>query len=129
MRSRDAAARVPCWRRWQAGKDPAAAGEFGQPGRTPPQRAKDFLGLAFTVAIIGAILLFATNVLASQCRPEPHPRAGPGACSGLAAIADHIRGIGGLCVLACAALAVIAFVWYMFWGYKTNGQVERDRDV
>jgi len=25
-------------------------------------------------------------------------------------------------------LAVIAFVWYMFWGYKINGRLEGDRD-
>ena len=25
------------------------------------------------------------------------------------------------------ALAVIAFIWYMFWGYKTNGQAGDDR--
>ena len=129
MRSRDATARIPCWQRWQAGKDPAAADGFGQRGRPPPHRAKDFLGLVFTVTIIGAILLFATNSLASQCRAEPHPRAGPGACSGLPAIANHIRGIGALCVLACAVLAVITFIWYMFWGYRTNGQVEGDRDA
>jgi hypothetical protein len=24
-------------------------------------------------------------------------------------------------VAACAALAAIAFIWYMFWGYKANG--------
>jgi hypothetical protein len=129
MRSRGATARIPCWQRWQADRDPVAADGSGQPGRPPPHRAKDFLGLAFTVAIIGAILLFATNALASQCRVDLHPRTGPGACSGLPAIADHIRGIGALCVLACAALAAIAFIWYMFWGYKTNGQVEGDRDV
>jgi hypothetical protein len=28
-----------------------------------------------------------------------------------------------------AELAVIAFVWYMFWGYKTNGQAKGDRGV
>jgi hypothetical protein len=129
MRSRHAAARIPCWQQWQAGKDPAAPSGFGEPGRPLPHRAKDFLGLAFTVAIIGAILLFVTNGLASQCRTEPNPRTGPGACSGLPAVADHIRGIGTLFVLACAALAVITFIWYMFRGYKTNGQVEGDRDI
>jgi hypothetical protein len=128
MRSRDAAARIPCWQRWQAGKDPAAASGVGEPGRPLPHRAKDFLGLAFTVAIIGAILLFVTNGLASQCR-ESHPRTGPGACSGIPAVAERIRGIGTLFVLACAALAVITFIWYMFRGYKTNGQVEGDRDI
>jgi hypothetical protein len=126
MRSRDGTARIPCWQRWRAGRDPAAASGFGEPKRPLPHRAKDFLGLAFTAAIIGAILLFATNGLASPCRAAPGPR--PGACSGIAAIANHVRVIETVCVTACAALAVIAFVWYMFWGYKVNGQLEGDRD-
>jgi len=36
--------------------------------------------------------------------------------------------VGTLGVAACAVLAVIAFVWYMFWGYKVNGRLEGDRD-
>ena len=126
MRSRDAAVRVPCWQHWRAGRDPAAASGFGEPARPLPHRAKDFLGLAFTAAIIGAILLFATNGLASPCRAAPGQR--PGACSGISAIANHVRVVGTLCVAACAVLAVIAFVWYMFWGYKINGRLEGDRD-
>jgi hypothetical protein len=128
MRSRDGAARIACWQRRQASKDPLTASGFGEPQRPPPHVAKDFLGLAFTLAIIGAILLFVTNGLASQCQAGLGQRSGPAGCSGMPAIANHVRGIGTLCVSACAALAVIAFIWYMFWGYKTNGQVEGDRD-
>ena len=128
MRSPDGAARIPCWQRRRAGRDPAEASGFAKPGRPLQHRAKDFLGLAFTAAIIGAILLFATNGLASPCRAAPGPRPGPGACSGIPAIANHVRVIGTVCVAACAVLAVIAFVWYMFWGYKINGRLEGDRD-
>jgi hypothetical protein len=128
MRSPDGTARIPCWQRRRAGRDPAEASGFGEPKRTLPHGAKDFLGLAFTAAIIGAILLFATNGLASPCRAAPGPRPGPGACSGIPAIANHVRVIGTLFVAACAVLAVIAFVWYMFWGYKIKGQPEGDRD-
>ncbi|MGN6172968.1 MAG: hypothetical protein ACTHPS_08455 [Streptosporangiaceae bacterium] len=128
MRSPDGTARIPCWQRRRAGRDPAEASGSGEPKRPLPHGAKDFLGLAFTAAIIGAILLFATNGLASPCRAAPGPRPGLGACSGIPAVANHVRGIGTLCVAACAVLAVITFVWYMFWGYKINGQLEGDRD-
>jgi hypothetical protein len=92
----------------------------------PPHRAKDFLGAAMTLAIIGAIFLSVTDSVASHCTSEPKPHAGAGACSGIPAIASQVRGIGTLCVIACAALAAITFIWYMFWGYKTNGQVGED---
>jgi len=80
-----------------------------------------------TLAILGVIFLFVTNSLASLCTAGLKPRTGPGACSGIPAIASHIRGIMSLCVLACGALAVAAFIWYIFWGYKTNGQAGEDR--
>jgi hypothetical protein len=31
-------------------------------------------------------------------------------------------------VAAFAALAVMAFVWYMLWGYRTNGQTRPDTE-
>jgi hypothetical protein len=96
------------------GRDPAAASGFGEPKKSLPHGAKDFL--------------FATNGLASPCRAAPGPRPRPGACSGISAIANHVRVVGTLGVAACAVLAVIAFVWYMFWGYKINGRLEGDRD-
>jgi hypothetical protein len=67
--------------------------------------AKDVLGAMVTLAIIGAFLLQVTDGLASRCRAGPSPRAGPAACSGPA----------------------IAFIWYMFWGYKANGQASGTR--
>jgi len=33
-----------------------------------------------------------------------------------------------LFAIACAALAAAAFVWYMFWGYK-SGQTGGNRDA
>jgi hypothetical protein len=81
-----------------------------------------------TVAIIGAILLFLTNGVAAHCAAGPDPRTGSRVCSGVPALAAHIRPIATLVVLACGALAVAAFIWYIFWGYKTNGQVGEDRD-
>src|SRR5262245_48538393 len=116
MRSGGPAGRIRCWQRWQAGPGPSAA------PRRSPFTAKDFLGAAMTLAIIGAIVLQATNRLASQCGTGPNPRAGPGACSGVPAIAQHIDGIVTLCAIGCAALAATAFIWYMFWGYKSAGQ-------
>ena len=32
-------------------------------------------------------------------------------------------------VAACAALAVMAFIWYIFWGYKANGQAKGTRQA
>jgi hypothetical protein len=127
MGSRDGVARIRCWELRRADKDPLMVSGFEEPGRPLPHRAKDFLGAAMTLAIIGAIFLSVTDSVASHCTSEPKPQAGRGACSGIPAIASHVRGIGTLCVLACAALAAIAFIWYMFWGYKTNGQVGEGR--
>jgi hypothetical protein len=44
-------------------------------------------------------------------------------------MANHAHGIMTLCVIACAALAVTAFIWYMLWGYKINGQMRGNRPV
>ena len=118
MGAGEPAGRIRCWQRWQASRDPSAV-----PRRAPSSVAKDFLGVAVTLAIIGAIVLQATNGLASQCGAKLNPRAGTAACSGMAAIANHAHGVVTLCVIGCAAMAAIAFIWYMFWGYKVNGQV------
>ena len=127
MGSRDGAPRIRCWERRRAGRD-ALTVRLQYPPRPPPRPAKDFLGAAMTAAIVGAILLFLTNGLASHCTAEPGLRTGSRVCSGVPAIAAHIRGIETLCVLACGALAVAAFIWYMLWGYKTNGQASGSRD-
>ena len=82
-----------------------------------------------TLAIIGAILLQVTDGLASQCRAGRNRRAGPGACSGPAAFAHHVQVPVTLSVAACAALAVMAFIWYIFWGYKANGQANGTRQA
>jgi hypothetical protein len=82
--------------------------------------AKDFLGAAATLAIAGAILLLVTNSLARPCRAQLNPRAGPGTCAGISAVANHAHGVVTWGAAACAALAAATFVWYMFWGYKAN---------
>jgi len=115
--------RSRCWQRWQAGRDPSAA------RRPPSSIAKDFLGAAMTLAIIGAIVLQATNRLASPCGTGPNPRTRAGGCSGVSAIAHHVDGVVTLCAAACAALAAAAFVWYMIWGYKSTGQAGGNRDA
>ena len=117
MGSGGPAGRIRCWQRWQAGPDPSAV-----PRRPSSSIAKDFLGAAMTLAIIGAIVLQATTRLASQCGTGPNPRTEPGACSGVPAIAQHIDGVVTLCAIGCAARAATAFIWYMFWGYKSAGQ-------
>jgi hypothetical protein len=109
MGAGEPAGRTRCWQRWQASPDPSAL------RRPPTSIAKDFLGAAVTLAIIGAIVLQATNGLASQCGAGPNPRTGPRTCSGVAAIAHHVDGVVTLCALSCAALAAAAFVWYMLW--------------
>jgi hypothetical protein len=124
MGSGEPAGRVRCWQRWQAGRDPSAA-----PRWPPSSIAKNFLGAAVTLAIIGAIVLQATNALASQCGAGPSPRRGPAACSGVSALAHHVDGAVTLFAIACGALAATAFVWYMFWGYKSTGRPGGNRDA
>jgi hypothetical protein len=111
-------------------KDMAAFDDPGPPPRPQRHKGKDFLGAVVTLAIIGAILLELTNGLASQCGTKPAAGTGAArACSGLAAFADQARGAVNLTVAACAALAVIAFAWYMLWGYKANGHARGDKQT
>ena len=128
MGSRDGAPRVRRWERRRAGRDTLTV-RLQYPPRPSPHRGKDFLGAAMTVAIIGAILLFLTDGVAAHCAAEPDPRTGSRVCSGVPAIAAHIRPIATIIVLACGALAVAAFIWYMLWGYKASGQVSGSRDA
>ena len=127
----DRAARVPCWQRHQRRMsiDRFTASGFDEPQGRPSSMAKDLLGATVTLAIIGAYLLQVTNALASRCGAEPKPRRGPGACSGVSALASHVHTPVSLCVGVCAALAMVAFIWYMFWGYKVNRRVGRNRDT
>jgi hypothetical protein len=97
---------------------------FEELQRPPAHRAKDFLGAAATLAIIGAILLQVTNSLARPCRVQLNLRARPGTCAGISAIAHHARGVVTWGGAAFAALAAATFAWYMFWGYKANGHLE-----
>jgi hypothetical protein len=133
MGSRDRPPRVRCWQRRQPGATLLTVGDLDELDRPEelyrprPSRAKDFLGAAMSLAIIGVIFLFVTNSLASPCLAAPRPRRGPGACTGITSIASHIHGIVTLCVIGLAALAAAAFIWYMFWGYKTNGRAGEDR--
>src|SRR5215467_5030900 len=106
-------------------KDMAAFDDLGPPARPQRHKGKDFLGAVVTLAIAGAILVELTNGLASQCGRKATPGTGNArGCTGLAAFADQARGAVNVTVAACAALAVIAFVWYMLWGYKCNGQAQ-----
>jgi hypothetical protein len=120
MGSRDGAARARSWQQWQEGM-----GDRRPPPGWRRLVAKDFLGATVTLAIIGAILLFLTNGVAAHC-VAADPRTRARVCTGATAVAAHIRGILTPCVLACGALAVAAFIWYIFWGYKTNGQMGVD---
>jgi hypothetical protein len=104
--------------------DPDVVGGFGEPGRPPRHPAKDFLGAVVSVAIIGVFLLQITDALASRCGAAPGLRTGSAACSGLPAVAHHAKGVVTVSVGAFAALAALAFIWYMLWGYKTSGPAE-----
>jgi hypothetical protein len=127
MRPRNEPTRVGRRQLRQLSKDLSTIPGFGKPQEPPPHRAKDFLGAAVTLAVIGAILLQVTDGLASQCWAELNKRRGPAVCSGMAAVANHAHRVVTLCVLGCAAMAAIAFIWYMLWGYKVNGQVAGNR--
>jgi hypothetical protein len=105
-----------------SGFDQPAVSGFDEPRRPRRHPAKDFLGAVVTLAIIGAFLLQLTDAAARRCETGPKPHTGPGGCSGAAAVAHHAQPVVTLTVAACAALAVIAFIWYLLWGYKTNGQ-------
>ena len=113
----------------QASLDSFTALAFEELERPPPHLAKDFVGAAATVAITGAILLQVTSFLAAPCRAHLSPKARPGACSGISAIANHFRGIVTWGAAACAALAAVAFVWYMLWGYKANKHIAANRET
>jgi hypothetical protein len=129
MRPRDGAARVRCWELRQERSSPAAASSFAGPRRPPPRPGKDFLGAAVTLAIIGAIVLQTTNRLASRCGAAANPHRGVGACSGISAFAHQADGVVTVSVIACTALAALAFVWYMLWGYKANQPTGEDGDT
>jgi hypothetical protein len=47
----------------------------------------------------------------------------------VSALAHHVDGAVTLFAIACAALAAAAFVWYMFWGYKSTGRADGNRDA
>ena len=100
---------------------PAISG-FDRPHRPRRHPAKDFLGAAVSLAIIGAFLLQLTDAAAHRCKAGPKSRTGLSNCSGAAGFAHHAQPVVTLSVAACAALAVVAFIWYLLWGYKTNGQ-------
>lgn len=112
----------------QLEKELSAIPGFGETRRPSPHVAKDFLGAAVTLAIVGVFGLQVTNGLASRCGTglKPHAHA---ACSGMAGVARHAQGVVTLIVISCAVLAVMSFIWYMLWGYKTNDQVREYRDT
>jgi hypothetical protein len=109
-------------------KELSAIPGFDETRRASPHVAKDFLGAAFTLAIVGVFGLQVTNGLASRCgtglKPHVHP-----ACSGVAAVARHAQWAVTLIVISCAALAALSFIWYMLWGYKINGQARENQDT
>jgi hypothetical protein len=129
MRSPHRSARIRRRYPAQAPRDPFTALAFEELERPPPHLAKDFLGAAATIAIIGAILLEVSNSLARPCRAPLNARTGPGTCVGISAIANHAHGVVTWGAAACAALAAATFVWYMFWGYKANRHIGGNRET
>ena len=112
----------------QLEKELSAIPGLGETRRPSPHVAKDFLGAAFTLAIVGVFGLQVTNGLASRCGTGLKRHAHP-ACSGVAAVARHAQWAVTVIVISCAALAALSFIWYMLWGYKTNGQAREDQDT
>jgi hypothetical protein len=129
MRSPYRSARVRRRHPAEAPSDPFTALAFEELQRPPVHPAKDFLGAAVTLAIIGVILLQITNFLARTCRAQLNPRAGPGTCVGISAVANHAHGVVTWGAAACAVLAAATFFWYMFWGYKANGHPGGNRET
>jgi hypothetical protein len=127
MRPRNEPTRVGRRQLRQLSKDLSTIPGFGKPKEPPPHLGKDFLGAAVTLAVIGALLLQVTDGLASRCGAALNRQTGPAACSGMAAIANHAHSVVTLCAIGCAAIAGTAFIWYMLWGYKVNGQVAGNR--
>ena len=109
-------------------KELSAIPGFGETHRPSPHAAKDFLGAAVTLAIVGAFGLQVTYGLASRCGTGLNPHA-HAACSGVAAVAHHAQGVVTLIVISCAALAALSFIWYVLWGYKITGQATESRDT
>ena len=121
MRSRSKSARAERRLFRQLRREMSAASDFDAP-RTPSRhKAKDVLGAIVTLALVGAFFLQFTDGLASRCRPG-FGRGATQACSGIAAIADHSRGAVTLSVCIAGAMAVVAFIWYVIWGYKTKAK-------
>jgi hypothetical protein len=129
MRSPHRSARIRRRYPAQAPQDPFTALAFEELQRPPPHLAKDFLGAAATIAIIGAILLQVCNSLARPCRVQLNPRTGSGTCVGISAIANHAHGVVTWGAAACAVLAAATFAWYMFWGYKANRHIGGNRET
>src|SRR5215831_19157515 len=123
MGSGEPAGRARCWQRWQAGRDPSA------PRRPPSSIAKDLLGAAMTLAIIGAIVLQATNRLAIPCSAGRDPRTGPGACSGASAPPHQAAGPCPFSPTPAAARAGGPFVGKFFGGKKGGGRGGGNRDA
>jgi hypothetical protein len=121
MRSRGKLARAERRLFRQLRKEMSAASDYGAPRTTSRHKAKDVLGAIVTLALVGAFVLQLTDGLASRCRPGLG-RGAPQSCSGIAAIAEHSQGAVTLSVCLAAAMAVIAFIWYMIWGYKTKAK-------
>ena len=113
----------------QPPRDAFTALAFEELQRPPAHRAKDFLGAAATLAIIGVILLQVTNSLARPCRAQLNVRARRGTCAGISAIANHAHGVVTWGAAACAALAAATFFWYIFWGYKANRRPSGNRET
>jgi hypothetical protein len=119
--------RMRCWQMRQGSEGAFGISDHLGSRRRSAHMAKDVLGAVVTLAVIGIFVLQATNRLASPCNRKFSERTGSGTCSGLSAIANHAHEIVMLCVIACTSMAAVAFVWYMVWGYKTQGRT-RIRD-
>ena len=81
----------------------------------PPRRGQGFLGATATLAIIGAIILYYTNALASKCAADVRQRTGQAICSGLPGLAHHLRLPITVGVIACVVVFAATFVWSLLW--------------
>ena len=124
----DRMTRMRCWQMRQGSDGAFGISDHLRSRRRSAHMAKDVLGAVVTLAVVGVFVLQATNRLAGSCHRKFSERAGSGTCSGMSAIANHAHEIVTLCVIVFTSMAAAAFVWYMIWGYKTQGRTRVRQD-
>jgi hypothetical protein len=94
---------------------PGSAGHRQALRHSPPRRGQSFLGATASLAIVGAILLYYTNSLASRCKADLASRSGHAVCAGLPGLARHVQLPVTVAVIVCVGIFAVTFVWSLLW--------------